>query len=138
MLGGINQRRAHRDDISRFYSIANKKIMRKCPNSFKINYEDHLTESKENEDEYEDRYEDDGCVGEVKLLVEPFQAEVFTYSRDFLDLKLKSSHLIDFWIVPSREDVDKLLEGKDFDYNSKLSKEKTKEHSVSDYVSPGS
>ncbi|MFO7966349.1 MAG: hypothetical protein R6U44_01965 [Archaeoglobaceae archaeon] len=110
--------------------------MRKCPNSFKINYEEHLTESKENE--YEDEYENQGdrCVGEVKLLVEPFQAEVFTYSRDFLDLKVKSDHSIDFWIVPSREDVDKLLEGEDFDYNSKLSKERTKEHSATGYVSP--
>ncbi len=127
MLGGINQRKAHRDDISQFYRIVNKKIMRKCPNSFNITYEDNVTDR-----------DDENNVEETNLLVEPFQAEVFTYSEGFLDLKIKSSHHIDFWVVPTQEDVDMILEGGDFDYNPKLSKEKTREHSAIGYVSPGS
>ncbi|MFP3946275.1 MAG: hypothetical protein ACLFVI_05170 [Archaeoglobaceae archaeon] len=126
MLGGINQRRSHRDDISQFYSIANKKIMRKCPNSFKI-CENQVTNKKDEDD-----------TEEADIFIQPFQAEVFTYSQDFLDLKLRSSHHIDFWVVPSQEDVDKILEGGDFDYNSKLSKQRTRDHSATGYISPGS
>lgn len=127
MLGGINQRRTNRDDISQFYSIANKKIMRKCPSSFKIPYEDQVVDDEEDKD-----------AEEANLFIQPFQAEVFTYSKGFLDLKLESSHYIDFWVVPSQEDVDMVLEGGDFDYNSKLSKKRTTEHSATGYVSPGS
>lgn len=131
MLGGINQRRTHREDISQFYSKVNKNIMRKCPNSFKIAYADVVVD-EHGEDEPEDETE------EKSLFIHPFQAEVFTYSEGFLDLKLKSSHHIDFWVVPSQEDVNMILEGGDFDYNSKLSKERTRKHSVAGYVPPGS
>ncbi|MFO7968158.1 MAG: hypothetical protein R6U44_11220 [Archaeoglobaceae archaeon] len=132
----MHQRRIHMDDIPQFYSVENEKIMRKYPNDLKIvhgaavesNYAVEGNDPVEDKDDLED----------TSLFVEPFQAAVFTYSEYFLDLKLRSSHQIDFWVVPNQEDVDGILEGKDFDYNSKLSKEKTKEHSATDYVSPGS
>ncbi|MFO7968029.1 MAG: hypothetical protein R6U44_10575 [Archaeoglobaceae archaeon] len=132
MLGGINQRRAHRDDISQFYSIVNKKIMRKCPSSFKNVQEDHVVD---HEQDYE---QDKNDAEEADLFIQPFQAEVFTYSKDYLNLKLESSHHIDFWVVPSQQDVDMILEGGDFDYNSELSKQKIREHTATGYVSPGS
>lgn len=74
----------------------------------------------------------------TNLVVPPSHLESFTSMFSYqINLRVKSDSPIDVWVVPSKKDVNTIIEGGDFSYNPEMSKQGTTYFSASGYIKPG-
>lgn len=74
----------------------------------------------------------------TRLTIDPFSAEVFSCFGYYLNLRVKSDHPVDVWVVPSKGDADLITEGGNFRYYSNMSRQSTTSYSTAGRISLGS
>lgn len=71
------------------------------------------------------------------MTIQPFHAQTLGPYSHQLQFKVKSNHIIDIWVVPSKKDAELVMEGGSFSYDPHMSKQRTTDHSASGNVPSG-